>query len=255
MSANATPPNPDPRQSTWAQPVDRLTLAGVGTAMANQNVEGRQLINPVMGFGQMWQKTYKIRLEGVSVTPQELVQVWKEKFPSFWPKGNYFYGPQQPITPGEVAVLHLSGPRGINAPGGLPMISTGIMVVYADDESFSFMSPQGHMFASLITFSSYEEEGATVAQIQALVRGSDPLYEVVLRIGLGHMMEDEFWSGTLSNLAAHFGAKGKVEYRRVLVDPKVQWAYAKNIWHNAAIRTTFYTLLAPVRWVKGKLKR
>jgi hypothetical protein len=257
MPADTSHSGTDPRQSTWAQPVDRLKLTGVGATMANQNVEGRQLINPVMGFGQMWQKTYKIRLEGAEVTPQTLIQVWKEKFPTFWPKGNYFYGPQQPITPGEVAVLHLSGPRGINAPGGLPMISTGIMVVYADDESFSFMSPQGHMFASLITFSSYAEDAtsATVAQIQALVRASDPLYEVTLRLGLGHMMEDEFWTGTLGNLATHFGAKGKVEYNRVLVDPKVQWAYAKNIWHNAAIRTTFYTLLTPFRWVKGKLKK
>ena len=28
------------------------------------------------------------------------------------------------------------------------------MVIYADDESFSFMTPQGHMFAGMITFSA-----------------------------------------------------------------------------------------------------
>ena len=48
----------------------------------------------------------------------------------------------------------MAGPGGMTAPGGGPLISTGVMVIFADDESFSFMTPQGHMFAGMITFSA-----------------------------------------------------------------------------------------------------
>jgi hypothetical protein len=34
------------------------------------------------------------------------------------------------------------------------------------------------------------------------------------------------------------------------VDPRVQWSEAKNVWHNAAIRTGLYLMAAPLRWVR-----
>jgi len=252
MSNQSEPPS---RQESWAQPVDRLKLIGVQAGGVNLNVEGRRITGPVQGFGQMWQKTYSVRLPHSGVSPQELIYGWKENFASFWPQGNRFFGQPASIAPGQVAVLNLSGPGGINAPGGGPLISTGIMVVYADDESFSFMTPQGHMFAGLITFSAARQGEDTLAQIQALVRGSDPLYELTLRMGFAHKMEDDFWMQTLRNLAAFFKSPGsEPELSRVLVDPRVQWHEAKNIWQNAAIRTTFYTLAAPIRWLRRRFQ-
>ena len=104
---------------------------------------------------------------------------------SFWPEGNRFYAPFTGIAPGDVAVLNLS------APGGMTL-STGVMVIYADEESFTFMSPEGHMFSGWITFSAHEREGATVAQTQVLIRANDPLWELVMRV-YGFKKEDEFW--------------------------------------------------------------
>jgi len=248
-------PEPTTRSGAWAQPVDHLSVPQLQSGAVNLNVEGRRVAGPVQGFGQMWQKTYTIRLTGVSISPQDLIQGWKENFASFWPKGNRFYGDSSVIAPGQVAVLNLSGPGGYNPPGG-PLISTGIMVIYADDESFTFMTPQGHMFAGMITFSAYRQEQDIVAQIQALVRGSDPMYEITLRLGFGHKMEDEFWKETLRNLAAHFGSPAsQPQLRAVVVDPRLQWSEAKNIWQNAAIRTTFYTLGGPFRWLGKMVKR
>jgi hypothetical protein len=242
-----------PPQANWAAPVKRLDVSTVPDGAVNINVRGRGITNPLTGFGQMWQKTYRIRLSGAQATPQEVIRVWKENFASFWPRGNYFYGSGRPIQPGDVAVLNLAGPGGLNAPGGSPLISTGVLVIYADEESFSFLTPEGHMFAGLITFRVFEEESALVAQIQALVRGSDPLYEVMLRIGIGHKMEDDFWKETLRNLAAHFGVHTEPSLTRVCVDSRVQWSGVRNIWHNAGIRTTFYTLGMPFRWIGRKM--
>ena len=97
-------------ESTWARPVDKLKISAAGAGI-NLNVDGRQLSSPLRGFGQMWQKTYRIRLEGASVDPQDLVRAWKENFPQFWPEGNHFYGRVGGMQPGDVALLNLAGRR------------------------------------------------------------------------------------------------------------------------------------------------
>ncbi len=61
---------------------------------------------------------------------------------------------------------------------------------------------------------------------------------------------------TLESLASHYGVKGQVQMTATCVDPRLQWSQAKNIWHNAAIRSTFYTAFAPARWIrKAVVKR
>jgi hypothetical protein len=253
-SASSQPKKQKSRDAAWAAPVSRLTVSAMPSGAINLNVDGRQLTGPLKGFGQLWQKTYRVRLSGAQVSPSEVIKVWKEHFPEFWPKGNRFYGSLSGIAPGEVAVLNLAGPGGITGPKGMPLISTGVMVIYADEESFSFMTPDGHMFAGMITFSAEEDDG-TLVQIQVLIRASDPIYEIGCRLGIVHRSEDAFWRQTLENLAAHFDVDGYVQESVTLVDPKVQWSEAKNIWHNAAIRTGIYYLGSPIRWVGNLVKK
>lgn len=236
------------RESAWAKPVDKLIVSDLPASAIKVNVQGRQLSGPLQGFGQLWQKTYRVRLDGMTLKPTEVVRVWKERFPSFWPKGNNFYAPLTSITPGEVAVLDL-------AMGGPMRLSTGVMVIYSDDESFTFMTPEGHMYAALITFSAFEEDGATVVQIQPLLRASDPLYEVGMRLGIADRMEDQFWHHTLLSVAGYFGAHTTVQQQVVQLDPHWQWRYAGNVRHNAAIRTALYRAATPLRWVRDRLRR
>jgi hypothetical protein len=231
--------------ASWAQPVERMTAANLPDDAINLNVTGRRPTSPLQGFGQLWQKTYRIRLDGTAVPPQTLIKEWKARFPEFWPKGNRFFGPVSGVAPGEVAVLNVAGPGGMT-------LSTGIRVMYADEESFSFMTPEGHMFAGMITFSSFIEDDQTIAQIQALIRANDPVYEMSFRLGFGHKAEDAFWHQTMRNLVAHFDRTGTVTQNNILVDKKVQWAEAKNVWQNAAIRTTIYM---PVHFTKRLFKK
>ena len=235
-------PNSNPKNSGWAKPVDRLAVGDVSTDAINLNVEGRHLAGVTHGFGQLWQKTYQVRLSGANISPEELIQTWKENFPKFWPKGNDLYVPLTGIKPGEVGVINLT------APGGMKL-STGIMVIYADDVSFSFMTPEGHMFAGMITFSAYEEDSGVMAQIQVLIRANDPLYEIGCRLGVVHKIEDTFWKTTLENLASHLGVKGHVQQNNSLIDPRMQWKEWGNVWHNAGIRTALYTPVILVRRV------
>jgi len=240
--------NPKSNSDGWAKPVDKLKVSESPKEAINLNVEGRQLSGLTHGFGQLWQKTYKVRLSGIEVTPQEVISAWKTNFPKFWPKGNDLYVPLTGIQPGEVGLINLT------APGGLKL-STGIMVIYADDVSFSFMTPEGHMFAGMITFSAYEQDNSTVAQVQALIRANDPIYELSFRMGFGHKSEDVFWAATLTNLATHLGASNpQPSQSNSLVDPRIQWNEWRNIWHNAGIRSGLYMPVAMVKKVFDKSK-
>jgi hypothetical protein len=217
----------------WAKPVSTLHVEEVPEGASNL-VEGKRLLGPIQGFGKMWQKTYRVSLEGATASPVEVIRLWKERFPEFWPEGNEFYAPLTGIEPGEVALLKAAGPGGLK-------LSTGVMVLYADDESFTLMSQQGHVFAGWITFSAFEEDGRTVAQAQVLMRAQDPISELGLSLG-GHKLENRFWEQTLGNLARALGAGGRVETHVACVDRKRQWSRAGNIRHSAAIRSTLAAL-------------
>jgi hypothetical protein len=229
---SSTPEHRD--ASAWAQPVQTLTVSD-----GHINVTGRRPTAPIHGFGRMWQKTYRTSLDGAGVRPSEAIATWKAHFSEFWPAKSRFFAPLAGISPGEVAALDLG------MPGGLKL-STGVLVLFADDESFTLMTPQGHMFAGWITFSASLEEGVTVAQAQVLMRASDPLYEIGMTFG-GHHQEDRHWVHTLRSLAAHFGTEGEVVVERVCVDRRREWKRVGNVWHNAGIRSGLHMFGTPFR--------
>jgi hypothetical protein len=194
----------------------------------------------------MWEKTYTVRLSGAAVTPRELIAEWKRRFPEFWPTGNRFFAPLTGIAPGEVALLNLE-----MAP--MVRLSTGVMVLYADEESFTLMTPQGHVFAGWITFSAWDDKGVTVAQAKVLMRASDPFYEIGLGCG-GHTRENRFWERTLRSLARNYGVEAPVTTRQDCLDTRRQWKHAGNIWHNAMIRSALYDVTRPPRAIARRLR-
>jgi hypothetical protein len=231
----------------WAKNVTTLKLGEVPAEAVNLNVTGRRVVGPVQGFGKMWQKTMRVELTGADVAPAEVIKTWKAEFQRFWPERNWFYAPLEGIAPGEVALLNLGLP-------GRMKLSTGVLVLYADDESFTLMTPEGHMLAGWITFSAERVDGVTVVQIQALERTNDPLYELGYVFG-GNRLNSHFWVQTAENLARHFGVDPKVESQVVCVDRRRQWRRAGNLSKNAAVRTFVWTLGTPVRWVRRLLTR
>jgi hypothetical protein len=245
MNEQPSTPKTPRNAASWAKPMDTLSMGEMPAEAINLNVTGRRMSGPLNGFGQMWQKTYRIQLSDKEVAPTDVIKVWKAKFPEFWPDGNRFYGSIEGVAPGDVALLNLSMPGGMK-------VSTGIRVIYADDESFAFMTPEGHMFGGMITFSAEEMAGGTTVQIQALIRASDPIYEMGCRLGFAHKLEDKFWHGTLTNLATYLGTtNAPVTQQNVCVDKRMQWAQASNVWHNAAVRTAVYM---PIHLIKRLFK-
>ena len=238
-----TPPpgNKKPRDaSSWAVSRNVLRVSEVPEQAVNLNVEGRRVAGALQGFGQLWQKTYKVRLTGVEVTPQEVVKAWKERFPELQPPNSRFYPSMAGVAPGEVLFISASV-------GGMP-VHTGVRVIYADDESFTVMTPEGHPESGWNTFSAHtDEDGVTVAQIQSLARANDPIYELGFRI-MGSTEQERIWTHVLKSLAAHFGVNEPVSMEKACVDPRVQWLQVKNLWHNAGARSMLYTMTAPLRW-------
>ena len=240
---------PDPRaprdQASWARPVDRLSTTAKTLGM--DTVTGKRVSGPVQGFGQMWQKTFSVRVPADEHAPEDVVAHWKSAFPTFWPKGSSFYAPLAGINPGEVALLEVPP-----VPGSPVKMSTGVLVIYADRESFTFMTPEGHALSAWITFSAYRDADETVVQVQALERTSDPFIELSYIFG-ANRANDRFWERTLENLARSLGVgQPVVDSQKVCVDRRRQWKYAGNVRHSAAVHMAVGTVTAPARWVRRR---
>jgi hypothetical protein len=108
-------------------------------------------------------KTHRVRLVGANATPAEIVQAWKELFLLTPPPNSRFYPSLASVAPRELLFIRASV-------GSMP-VYTGVRVIYADDESFKVMTPEGHLESGWNTFSAWQDEvGTTVAQILSLAR-------------------------------------------------------------------------------------
>jgi hypothetical protein len=230
----------------WAKWVEKLEVSDVPEGAANLNVQGRHEVGALQGFGKLWQKTYRVRLTGVDVTPEQVVKVWKEHFPEFQPSNSRFYPSMAGVAPGEVLFISASV-------GGMP-VYTGVRVIYADDESFTLMTPEGHPESGWNTFSAYrDDDGTTIAQIQSLARANDPIYEIGFRI-VGSTTQERIWTHVLKSLAAHLGVNEPVSLEKVCVDPRLQWSQVKNVWQNAGARSMLYTMVGLGRRMRNLIR-
>ena len=201
----------------------------------------------MFGFGRVWRKVHSVAFGPDAVTPTEVIRAWRENFGSFWPEGNRFLGPGNPLQSGEVGALSLEMPGGTR-------LATGVLVLYADDEAFTLVTPHGHMFAGWITFSAFLRDGATVAQAEIVMRATDPVFEIGLEL-FGHRRENRFWEQTLRKLSTHFGAQSEPETSVICLDRRRQWRYARNIWHNSAVRSVLHLGLAPIQRMSRRAMR
>lgn len=252
-SNQSNDPKPVPREGAWAQPVSRLKVGEVPAGATNINIDGRQTVSALQGFGQLWQKTYRIRLTSVNASPAEVMRVWKENFPKYHPPDSRFYPPMTGIKAGEVLFIEGIIPAFPGSPSILP-VTSGVRVIYVDEESFTIMTPEGFPEAGWNTFSTYDDDGCVVAQVQSMARAADPIYEIYLRYLGSAEWQERVWTTVLSNLGAEFGVRGQVTMAKTCLDPKLQWPEAKNVFQNAGMRTVFYKLGAPLRWVRRQFK-
>lgn len=231
----------------WAGPMGRAHLGAEAAGGAGLNVEGHRVRGPFDGFGQLWQKTYTVRLSGAQVSPAEVVRLCSERLGELWPQGSRLHIPPPGLVPGAVGMIEL------RLPGGLPL-KTGMRVLHASAESFTFVTLSGHMEAGFITFGAREEEGVTVVRVESTARTGDPLYEVGFVL-FGHSQQEAFWRSTLEALARHYGVPASVQVSKTCLDGSRQWAGAKNVVFNAAARTGLFMGLSLLSRVLRPAKR
>jgi pyruvate/2-oxoglutarate dehydrogenase complex dihydrolipoamide dehydrogenase (E3) component/anti-anti-sigma regulatory factor len=234
-------------ESFWAKPIIRLHVPAMPPQAINRNIDGRRVVGPVEGFGQLWQKKYQLVITKPGITPEDTIRALKGNFPRFQPSYNRFYPTEKGIQPGEVVAIDSSTPGG--------PVSTGVMVLYADDRSFTLITPQGHPESGWVTFSASEVDKKTIVQILGLARANDPIYEAAFRT-VGSKMQVKIWNHVLTSLATYLGIPVDITIEPVCVDTRIQWSQASNIWYNAQIRTIFYVpFLLLKRATEGKPKK
>src|SRR5271157_2914608 len=231
----------------WAKPVMKLKATHRPKKAKKLKVEGRRAVGPVNGFGQLWQKIYRLHIGDPAIAPEQAVAALKQNFPAFQPWYNRFFPSPAGIQPGEIVLFDSLTPGG--------PVSAGVMVVYADERSFTFITPQGHPECGMVSFSSYEAGGGTIAEILGLARASDPVYEGGLRI-IGSKVQVRIWTHVLTSLAAYLGVPAHITAESTCVDSQTRWSQIGNIWRNAQIRTLLHEpiwwLAAPWRGRSGK---
>jgi len=176
-----------------------------------------------------------------------VVETFKAHLHELQPPQNRFFPSVAGVAPGEVVLITARV-------SGMP-VSTGVLVLYADDEAFTLMTPEGHPESGMVTFTAYASDEGTIAQIQALARANDPIYELGFRLMGGSRAQEAIWRHVLSSLADRFGVTAPVELSKVRVDARLQWRHARNVWRNAIIRTTLYSLGTPARRVRAAFQR
>lgn len=225
-------------RSHWAKPVPTLTLTTRIKGVRNLNVGGLRAVGPVNGFGPLWQKIYRLYIKGSIVAPENAISVLRQNFPSFQPACNRFSPSPAGIVPGEIVLIDSMTPGG--------PVATGVLVLYADDQTFTFACPQGHPESGFVTFSAHGENGETVVQILGLARANDPLYEGAFRF-VGSKVQTRIWTHVLSALAAYIGVPARIGVEARCIDGGLRWSQAKNIWYNAQVRTLLWE---PVHLIK-----
>ncbi len=217
----------------WAPYVVTLSSKHIDKDAINKNVDGRRVIGPLKGFGPIWEKNYILTIKQCQYQPADLVSIMKKNLPSFQPAQNKFYTSPQGIAPGEVVLIDSKTPGGI--------VSTGVMVLYADDTSFTLITPQGHPEAGWVTFSARNDDGAVIFHIQGLASTSDPFYEIAFKIA-GSKFQETIWTHVLSSLAAYLEVEPDIEVTKSVVDQDFHWTNIRNMWYNAQIRSIPYNL-------------
>jgi pyruvate/2-oxoglutarate dehydrogenase complex dihydrolipoamide dehydrogenase (E3) component/anti-anti-sigma regulatory factor len=230
-------------QSFWARPVTRLVVPQMPPEALNLNMRGLSVVGPVQGFGQLWQKRYRLVIDQAGLTPEAVIRILKQNFPAFQPSYNHFYPSPAGIQPGEVVAIDSATPGG--------PVSTGVMILYSDDTSFTFITPLGHPESGWVSFSASRSGTKISVQILGLARADDPVYEAAFRT-IGSKMQVRIWTHVLNSLATYLGVPADTTVEPTLIDPALHWSQTGNLWYNAQIRTLLYM---PLRWLRKPPKK
>ncbi len=224
--------------ASWAEPVSELFVPAAPKEARNLNVHGLRAVGPVNGFGRLCQKVFRLHLSDPAISPDQAMEALKENFASFQPSFNRFYPSSAGIKAGEIVLIDSSTPGG--------PVSTGVMILYADERSFTFTTPQGHPECGFVSFCGHEGSAGTVVEIVGLARASDPVYEAAFRL-IGSKIQTRIWTHVLTSLAVHLGVPAKITLDQECVDTRLRWSQVGNVYYNAQIRTLIHE---PKRWFR-----
>jgi anti-anti-sigma factor len=228
----------------WAPFIERIQVTEKPEGALIRNMHNRRLQGQIKGFGKMWQKTFWLMIDKPELTPADVINKLKQNFVAFQVPENFFYPTSKGLTPGALVFIDSATPGGI--------VSTGIYVLYMDDTSFTYITPQGHPEAGWITFSAKEEEGKIRLQIQGLVRASDSFFEIAYAIA-GQSFQEKIWLNVLTQMAKHLGIEDNGQMVKYKPSNSCQWSKFGNIWYNAQLRSLPLNI-TKLGWLSKKVK-
>ena len=217
----------------WSTLKSKLIVSDNRPNAININVNNRTVLGPLQGFGSVLEKEYKLQIPNSQLSAQELMSKFRSSFITLQPPQNVFYPSSKGIEAGETVLIDSSTPGGV--------VSTGVHILFSDDVSFSFITPQGHPEAGWITFSASEKDEKIEIKIRGLASASDPFFELAFRLA-GSKFQERIWKTVLANMAKSINVDDNIILTKKIIDKKLHWKAVRNLWFNAQLRSLPYNV-------------
>ncbi len=163
------------------------------------------------GTGPLTQRLYKVHINNSKMSAEELLENFRTDPNRFSPTEFAVFDPAPDLggmRAGEELTVRLPGPW--NGP---------ILVSSVDSRSVRLETRQGHMEAGWIQFSTRQENGEVVFQIESLARSGDGAFNNLYHIAkVGKLVQTEMWVRVLESAV---NVSGGSQTGRVIVDTTI----------------------------------
>ena len=135
-------------------------------------------------------------------------------------------------------------------PGAPVRLSTGVIVLYADDESFTFMTPEGHTLSAWITFSARSRWrcGRRRRRRRSSGRPTRSTRSPTCSAATARTTSSGRRRCATSRIMVGV-PEPVVDVQVACIDGNRQWRYWRNVRNSATIRSARRTVTAPIRWI------
>ena len=203
----------------------------------DDTVTGKRVAGPVQGFGQLWQKTFASASTARTRRRRRSSRSGR-RLPRVLAEGQPFSRRWRASPRARSRCSRSAGARRAG------QLSTGVMVIYADDESFTFMTPEGHLSA-WITFSARRDGDVTDRPGPGARAAGDPFDELAYMLG-GNRQNNRFWQAHPAQPGAHSGSPSRPSTMQACASTATaSGATRATSVNSATLRSARRTLTAP----------
>ena len=157
------------------------------------------------GHGPLWQRDYWAAVRESTLSPEEIVQLLRERFPEFSPEklAAFSNDKSTPLGVGDEMKVFIQGYG-----------ECAVRVVHLEPRSLTLRTLEGHFEAGRITFGAYYDGESLIFRVRSRARSVDRLRHAGYKL-LGQKMQGQTWITFIERVVEKTGGAmiGKIHVR------------------------------------------